>query len=133
MDRFTFHARICRLEVIPSRHHKYDYLVVVDVKGRFCVWHQGGCDYVENAIVWEEGSKEGIYSGVSYQFEEKDTVGVVFFSNGVELVLVQFGVSLRGVSIDANSIIKYSMPASEIRHIGWIKHSDSIFLLGMIF
>lgn len=78
------------------------------------------------------GKDRGIYSGVSYQFEEKDTVGVVFYSNGFEIVLVQFGVSLRGVNIDTNSIIKYTLPAVEIHHLGWIKHSDSIFLLGVI-
>lgn len=77
-------------------------------------------------------SERGTYSGINYQFEEKDTVGVAFYSNGLEVVLVQFGVSLRGVAIDTNSIIKYTMPAVEIRHIGWVKHSDSIFLLGVI-
>jgi len=52
VDRFKFHANICRIEIIPSKHHKYDYLFVVDCKGRFCVWHQGVCDYAENVIVW---------------------------------------------------------------------------------
>jgi hypothetical protein len=77
-------------------------------------------------------SHKGVYSGISYQFEEKDTLGVVFYSNRFQIVLVQFGVNLRGVNIDTNSIIKYTLPAVEIRHIGWIKHSHSIFLLGLI-
>jgi len=78
-------------------------------------------------------SGRGMHSGINCHFQERDTIGVVFYCNGVEIVLIQFGVSLRGVNIDASSIIKYSLPAFETRHIGWIKHSDSIFLLGVIF
>ena len=127
VDRVSFHANISRIQVIPSNHHKYDYLFVVDSKGRFCVWHQSACDYVENTILWESQSEDGnldrrIYSGVNYQFEEKDTVGTVFYCNGIELVLIQFGVNLRGISIDTNSIIKYHLPSVRVRNVGWIKH-----------
>lgn len=51
--RHYFHAKIERIEVLPSLFHKHDYLWILDRKGRFCCWHPTRTDLVSNVILWE--------------------------------------------------------------------------------
>lgn len=50
----SFHAKIERIEVLPSLFHKHDYLWILDSKGRFCCWHPTRTDLASNAILWEQ-------------------------------------------------------------------------------
>lgn len=51
--RHSFHARIERLEVLPSLFHKHDYLWILDSKGRFCCWHPIRTDLACNTVLWD--------------------------------------------------------------------------------
>ena len=59
--------------MLPSKHHAYDYLWVLDKKGRFCFWHPEDIDLVDNTILWDYASEIGgeqavVYSGIKAQF-----------------------------------------------------------------
>lgn len=57
---------------------------------------------------------------------------MVFYTRGHILVLLHFTINERGISIDHSNIIKYPLPNFNVRFAQWIKHSQSLFLLGLV-
>jgi hypothetical protein len=136
-DRYLFHANIDKIEVLPSKHHKYDFLWILDTKGRFCFWHPESIDIVDNTVLWEYGCEleereRVVFSGAKYLFEETGTEGNIFYTNGELFVLIRFNINQRGVTIDQSNVIKYPLPDLKIRFVDWIQHSQSVFLVGLI-
>ena len=47
-------------------------------------------------------------------------------------VVIKFSITQHGVAFDRNNVIKYYLPGQELRFAGWIQHSLSLFLVGLI-
>jgi hypothetical protein len=47
-------------------------------------------------------------------------------------VLLNFNIDQRGVAIDQNNVIKYPLSDMCLRFVDWIRHFQSMFLVGFI-
>lgn len=70
-------------------------------------------------------------SGVTFDFEENDTVGALFYTIQRKIVVLQFVINKQGIIIGKISEEKVPSDMS-IRYIDWIRQGTSESSLGFI-